>query len=119
MSIELKSLTIPELHALVDKVKEEIARRQVEAKDRLKQEITEKLKNSGLDIADLFPEAGKKAKKAKQDGEEKTPIVKYRDPVSQETWSGRGARPPQWVKTIMSQRHWSLEQFKTSGEYDV
>ena len=119
MDFDLDKLTVPELTALIERAQEEIKHRKISAKDKLKQEIEEKLKHSGLDLSDLFPGAGKKIKKSKPEGESKPAPVKYRDPVSQGTWSGRGARPPHWVKSIMSERRWTLEQFKTSGEYDV
>ncbi len=119
MNFELDKMTVPEILALVDRAKQEIEHRKVTAKDRLKQEIEDKLKESGLDLTDLFPETGKKVKNSKKTGDN-TPIpVKYRDPVSQGTWSGRGGRPPQWVKSIMMERRWSLEEFKASGEYEV
>ena len=119
MDFDFDKLTVSELKALIERAQEEIKHRKVSAKDKLKQEIEEKLKNSGLDLADLFPGAGKKTKKSTQQGESKPAPVKYRDPVSQGTWSGRGARPPHWVKSIMMERRWSLEEFKASGEYDV
>ena len=119
MDIDLQKLTVPELTALIERVQEEIKHRKISAKDKLKQEIEEKLKYVGLDLTDLFPEAGKKAKKSKHEGESKPAPVKYRDPVSQGTWSGRGARPPHWVKSIMSERRWTLGEFKASGEYDA
>jgi DNA-binding protein H-NS len=119
MSFNLETMSVPELSALIERAHEEIKRRKIEDKARLKDEIAEKLKNSGLDLSDLFPETGKKARKAKQAGEGKPAAVKYRDPASGETWAGRGARPPRWVQMIMSQRRWTLEEFKKSGEYDA
>ena len=119
MVFDLEKLTVPELTALIERAQEEVKVRKVSAKDKLKQEIEEKLKLSGLDLSDLFPDTGKKTKKSKSESESKPAPVKYRDPVSQGTWSGRGARPPHWVKSIMSERRWTLDEFKTSGEYDV
>jgi len=119
MSFNLEKMTVPELSALIERAHEEIKRRKVEDKARLKDEFAEKLKNSGLDLSDLFPETGMKARKAKQAGEGKPTAIKYRNPASGETWAGRGARPPRWVQVIMSQRLWTLEDFKKSGEYDV
>ena len=119
MDFNLDKLTVPEIAALIERAKDEIKQRKVSAKDKLKQEIEEKLKNSGLDLADLFPGTEKKIRKSKQHSDSKPAPINYRDPVSQGTWSGRGARPPQWVKSIMMERRWSLEEFKASGEYDV
>ena len=86
-------------------------------------EIQAKLANSGLDISDLFPDlTGKGRRKSGKDTDkaDSAPVpAKYRDPVSQESWSGRGGRPPHWVKKIMNERNWSLDDFKKSGEYDV
>jgi len=41
------------------------------------------------------------------DAEVKAVKPKFRDPVSRETWSGRGTRPPLWVKRVMAERGWS------------
>lgn len=119
MDFDLEKLSVPELTALIGRAQEKSNHRKVFAKEKLKQEIEEQLKISGLDLADLFPGTRKKAKKSKQEGESKPAPVRYRDPVSQGTWSGRGARPPHWLKSIMSERHWTLDEFKASGEYDV
>lgn len=119
MNFDFDKMTVPDLESLIDRAREEIANRKVSARDRLKQEIEDKLKETGLDLADLFPGSGKKAKKTQKESDGKSAPVKYRDPVSLGTWSGRGGRPPQWVKSIMMERRWTLEEFKASGEYDV
>jgi DNA-binding protein H-NS len=111
-----------EIQALIGRAEHELQRRKLVSKEKLKEEIEEKLKASGLELGDLFPEAGGKARRARastETGEPQPVKVKYRDPVSQETWSGRGARPPLWVKRIMAERGWTLEEFKRSGEYDA
>ena len=119
MSLDLETLTVPELTALMERAKQEIQHRKVTAKDTLKQEIEDKLKDSGLDLADIFPGAGRRNKRSKKNHESAPTPVKYLDPVSQGTWSGRGAHPPQWVKSIMMERRWTLDEFKASSEYDV
>jgi DNA-binding protein H-NS len=111
-----------ELLTLIKRVEQELERRKLASKEALKIEIEEKLRANGLDLGDLFPEAGGKARKARattETGETKEVRAKYRDPVSQETWSGRGAHPPLWVKRIMAERVWTLEEFKRSGEYEA
>jgi DNA-binding protein H-NS len=118
MDHELNKMTVPELSSLIERAKNELEARKIQSKDRLKEEILTTLQNTGLDLADLFPETAGKKKKSKQSGETKPAPIKYRDPVSQGTWSGRGARPPAWVKSIMMERRWTLEEFKSSGEYD-
>ncbi len=122
MSEEFASLSELELLSLIGRAESELQRRKEASKEKLKEEIQERLKASGLDLGDLFPEAGgkkQKAKAASADAEAKEVKPKFRDPVSQEAWSGRGARPPLWVKRVMAERGWSLDDFKKSGEYDV
>ncbi len=122
MSDEFSNKSHLEIQALIGRAEHELQRRKLASKDKLKEEIEEKLRNAGLELGDLFPEAGGKGRKprASSDKAEVRPVkAKYRDPVSQEEWSGRGARPPLWVKRIMAERGWTLEDFKQSGEYDV
>ena len=122
MSDEFADKSDLEIQALIGRAEHELHRRKLVSKEKLKEEIEEKLKANGLDLGDLFPEAGSKGRKARaisETGEARPVKAKYRDPVSQETWSGRGARPPLWVKRIMAERGWTLDEFKRSGEYDV
>jgi DNA-binding protein H-NS len=111
-----------ELLTLIKRVEQELERRKLASKETLKIEIEEKLLNAGLDLGDLFPEAAGKRRKSRppsETGEARPVKAKYRDPVSLEAWSDRGARPPYWVKRIMGERGWTLEEFKQSGEYDA
>ena len=120
MTVEFAELSVPDIEALIERAHDEIFRRKEAGKETLKAEIAERLKNAGLAFEDIFPEAAKKGKaKATSSNEKKPALVKFRDPVSGETWSGRGSRPARWVAVIMSQRRWTLEEFKQSGEYDV
>jgi DNA-binding protein H-NS len=118
MSDEFAKLSVTEIKALIERAQIELAVRQHAGKERVKTELAEKLQAAGLDFSDLFPELGgmKSSKKAKAAGGSKVP-AKFKDHVSGDTWSGRGPRPPQWVKTIMSQRGWTLEEFKASEEF--
>ncbi|MGJ0506026.1 MAG: H-NS family nucleoid-associated regulatory protein [Methylocystis sp.] len=118
---EFQNLSDSEIAALIKRAEEELVRRKAAARDRLKEEIEEKLRASGLGLGDLFPEIGVAPRKAdgESEGAEKKAVKpKYFDPVSQQAWSGRGARPPHWVKRIMAERGWTLEEFKASGEFD-
>ncbi len=122
MNDNFANLSELELLAFIKRAEAELEHRKNASREKLKEEIQEKLRASGMDLSDLFPETGAKKRRAKaasQDGEVKEVKPKYRDPVSQQTWSGRGARPPLWVKRIMAERGWYLEDFKKSGEYDV
>lgn len=121
MSEEFANKSDLEIQALIGRAEHELQQRKLVSKEKLKEEIEEKLKAVGLELGDLFPEAGSKGRKARatsETGEAQPVKAKYRDPVSQEAWSGRGARPPIWVKRIMAERGWTLEEFKRSGEYE-
>ena len=83
---------------MIERAKKEIIARQNARRERLKEEIQAKPANSGLDIIDLFPDAASKGRRKSSKSAEvsdNTPVpAKYRAPVSQETWSRRGGRPP-------------------------
>ena len=123
VSEEFIKLSDLEILSLIERAKQELHHRQNAGREKLKEEIQAKLANSGLDISDLFPDlTGKGRRKSGKDTDkaDSAPVpAKYRDPVSQESWSGRGGRPPHWVKKIMNERNWSLDDFKKSGEYEI
>ncbi|MEK4035722.1 H-NS histone family protein [Methylocystis sp. IM3] len=118
MSDEFANLTVPEIQALIDRASAEIERRKEAGRATLKAEIAEKLRDAGLAFADLFPEIGKGEKaKSKSDAPKRAVAPKFKNHVSGETWSGRGARPPMWVNMILSERGWTIDQFKASEEF--
>jgi DNA-binding protein H-NS len=120
VSDEFSHLSELELLSLIGRAQQELELRKSTSKDKLKQEIEDRLKHAGLELGELFPEVtGKRRVRTADPSEGKPVLAKYRDPVSHEAWSGRGARPPLWVKRIMTERGWTLEEFKQSGEYDV
>lgn len=120
VSVEFSNVSDLELLSLIKRAEEELELRKSTSKDKLRQEIEEKIRSAGLEIGELFPEAtGKRQRKSSGSGDGKPVQAKYRDPVSRETWSGRGARPPLWVKRLMTERGWTLGEFKKSGEYDL
>ena len=118
MSDEFAKLSVIEIKTLIERAQIELAVRKNAGKEKMKAEIAERLQAAGLDFADLFPELGsKKSSRKAKPGEGEKALAKYKDHVSGDTWSGRGPRPPQWVKSIMSQRGWTIEQFKASEEF--
>ena len=120
MSEEFGKLSVPDLHALIERAHREIERRKEVGRETLRAEIEAKLLGSGLELTDLFPEAVRAAarpRKTRTKEGVKTTTPKYKDHASGETWSGRGARPPQWVRSAMSQRGWTLEQFRQAAEF--
>ena len=59
-------------------------------------EIKSIMTKFGIDPSDLFPGRGGKTKRVNSG------VVKYRDPVSGQGWSGRGRRPG-WVGELEAQ----------------
>lgn len=121
MSDEFASLTDLEILSLIHRANDELARRKTVHRETLRADIEQKLKNAGLDLADLFPEVeGKAGKEPKTvDRGSKAVVAKYRNHVSGDTWSGRGAHPPHWVKAIMVERGWTIDEFKASDEFQA
>lgn len=118
MSEEFAKLSVPEIEALIERAHGEIDRRKQAGKETLKAELAERLKSAGLEFADLFPELAKAGKgKSKAEAPKREVVAKYKNHASGETWSGRGARPPVWVKMVLSERGWTIEQFKQSEEF--
>jgi DNA-binding protein H-NS len=120
MSDEFASLSDLEVLSLIHRANEELARRKEAHRENLRADIEQKLRNAGLDLTDLFPEIeGKPAreKKSAERANSKAVAAKYRNAASGDTWSGRGAHPPQWVKSILIERGWSIEEFKASDEF--
>jgi DNA-binding protein H-NS len=119
MSDEFANLSDLELLSLIHRAQEEAMRRKDAAKQRLRNKIEEDLKKAGLGLGDIFPEI-----KVRQNpfGEassapQKASVAKFKNHVSGDTWSGRGPHPPQWVKSIMAERGWTIEEFKASEEF--
>ncbi len=119
MSDEFANLSDLEILSLIHRANEELSRRREAHRENLRADIEQKLKNAGLDLADLFPEMDGKPVKEKKPAERaaKTVAAKYRNAASGDTWSGRGAHPPQWVKSILIERGWTIEDFKGSDEF--
>lgn len=122
MSGEFGKLSDLELVSLIHRAQQEIEQRKESGKERLREEIEEKLKTLGFELNDVFPGSARKARKTSggrnADEQRKPARAKFKNHASGETWSGRGARPPQWVKDIMRARGWeSLEQFKACEEF--
>jgi len=122
MSGEFDKLADLELLSLIHRAEQEILNRKKAGKLHLRAEIEEKIQSFGFDLVDIFPELGKKPRKSSvarsTEDERKTQRAKYKNSLSGETWSGRGGRPPQWVKDVMRERGWeSLEEFKAAEEF--
>jgi DNA-binding protein H-NS len=120
MSDEFAKLSDLEILSLIHRANEEIARRKDAHRESLRADIEKKLQGAGLGLADVFPELEGRTQRASKAADRtagKAVPAKFKSQVSGETWSGRGAHPPQWVKTILSERGWTVEEFKASTEF--
>jgi len=121
MSEEFDGLSVPEIHAMIERAQTEIQRRKEKGKETLRAEIEAQLANAGLDLGELFPDAAnkgtRKPRQTKAKSETKILVPKFKNHVNGDTWSGRGARPPQWVLMVLSERGWTIDQFKNSDEF--
>jgi DNA-binding protein H-NS len=120
MGGEFANLSELELLSLIRRAQEELERRKEAAKLRLRDRIEEELKKAGLNLGDVFPEIGAESSQAEEGAPgaaKRSTSAKFKNHVSGDTWSGRGPHPPRWVKAIMAERGWTLEEFKASEEY--
>lgn len=95
--IDLSKLSIPELEALAQDVREEIINRKEAEKQKVLDQMRELAGSIGMTLEELLiaQRGGRGAKAAV--------AVKYRHPENPElTWSGRGKRP-QWVNDALAE----------------
>jgi DNA-binding protein H-NS len=77
-------------------------KRQGEKRQALKTRIQDMVKQEGLSLADLFPQAGKTRGRPKAKPQGEAPRVKYRNPAdASQTWTGTG-RKPAWVRDALA-----------------
>jgi DNA-binding protein H-NS len=120
MSDEFGNLSDLEILSLIHRAQEELERRKESQREVLRSEIENRLKQAGLALGDIFPEfdgATEAAPPARKAATRQPSAAKFKNHVSGETWSGRGPHPPQWVKLVMAERNWSLQDFKASEEF--
>jgi DNA-binding protein H-NS len=105
--IDLDSLTIAELHSLVDNAKNRIADLERTRLADVRYRLEAQARAAGFDIADLFPRLrSKSVATAPSSG------AKYRNPINpRESWGGLGKRPT-WLRDALAAGK-SLADFET------
>lgn len=116
---KLKKLTLSQLNKIIDETKAEIKYRE-NVKSAF-QEIQSILKKYRIDIKDIDLQAlqkngvvnlrEKSTKSAKQVDQRRFVKPKYKDPLGNKTWTGRG-RTPSWVLDICARDNTTVENFK-------
>lgn len=110
MSINLDTLTIAELTALIEQASALIEQKKAQAVVDAKAEIERIAASTGMSVEDLLGlKAGKAARKVA--GVAKKSVAdKYRNPKDHtQTWTGRGKRP-RWLQEMLD-RGGRLENF--------
>ncbi|WP_026182248.1 H-NS histone family protein [Leeia oryzae] len=98
MSMNLSSLSIDELHALVNAIDHEIKSRKQSEINSLLKTVKDKAQALGMGVDELVALLAGKGSKGS-----KTPsIAKYANPANpNQTWTGRG-RLPEWYKAALA-----------------
>lgn len=110
MSIDISTLSVPELEALIEQAAALIESKKSQALTDAKAEIEKIAASTGLSVEELLGlRAGKAPRKAAA-GAKKPVADKYRNPKDHtQTWSGRGKRP-RWLQAMLD-KGGKLENF--------
>ena len=91
-----RSVEIARLHAQREALDKELAEARERESGRALREIVQKMREYGISLNELMGRKPSVEAAAESTAESTGSTVKYRDPVSGSTWSGRG-RAPGWI----------------------
>lgn len=95
--MDISTLSVAELNALLQQIPAEIQRREKQEKTRIRQELEALAAKSGYTLDELLSEVGQQVRKVS-----KPVAVKYRHPQdSTLSWTGRG-RQPKWLVEFLA-----------------
>ncbi len=115
----LEGLTVADLDKVITEAERHREARRGSAKKELVEEFRAKAEAMGLSLAELVGGSAQasrppgKARQPRKGASTASPQVKYRNPDTGETWSGRG-RAPKWM-TLAQERGRSREEFLAKG----
>lgn len=110
--------SLSELYGQLKALQEAIAARKDSAIAELRQAFEQQLSANKLTISDIYPELqSQKIKEAAAPKSKSEPAAKFRHPGTGETWAGTKGPQPKWVKNVLEERSWTLEQFKEANEF--
>ncbi len=102
MSYDLSSLTVEELHELIEEAKSYIIAKKEQAVQKAYVQMVQLATALGMSVEDVLARGRKTAPKTKEEKAVKRVAPKYRNPLNaDETWTGRG-KPPRWVQEKIS-----------------
>ncbi|MBP2667060.1 MAG: histone family protein [Firmicutes bacterium] len=95
--MDISTISVSELKALLEKIPAEIKRREKAEKLRIRKELEELAAKSGYSLQELLGEDTEKVTMAK-----KAVAIKFRHPQDATlTWTGRGRRP-KWAEAFLA-----------------
>jgi DNA-binding protein H-NS len=106
--MDISNLNIKQLNQLIESAKVRIAELEKSGAADARSKLSAMAREMGYDIGDLF--SGGKAKAAVSERVRRPAKPKYKDPNSDQTWTGRG-RKPLWVVSQLAQGR-SLDSLK-------
>lgn len=105
----LEGLAIGDLDKVIAAAERRREAKRESGKKELLEEFRTRAEALGLSLDELAAGSSKAARPSGKDPSVQSPVVKYRNPETGETWSGRG-RAPKWL-TLAEQQGRSREEF--------
>jgi DNA-binding protein H-NS len=109
--IDWSEFTDEEIERFITELQSERTKRADEKRRVLREQIESMVKEHGISLTELFPQAGKSRsprKEARKRGEQ---TAKYRNPADPtQTWSGNGRKPAWLIEALASGK--TLEDFE-------
>ena len=109
----LEGLTIGELGKVIAAAEQQREAERETGKKELMEEFRARAEALGLSLGELAASASKASRPSGKDPSTHSPAVKFRNPETGGTWSGRG-RAPRWL-TSAEQQGRSREEFAANG----
>ena len=109
----LESLTIGDLEKVIAAAEQQRETKRESGKKELMEEFRACAEALGLSLGELAADSSKAGRPSGKGRPTQPPAVKYRNPETGETWSGRG-RAPKWL-TLAEQQGRGREEFAAQG----
>jgi DNA-binding protein H-NS len=109
----LESLPIGDLDKVIAAAQRQREAKRESGKRELVEEFRARAEALGLSLNELAAGPSKAGRPVAKDSPAQSPAVKYRNPETGETWSGRG-RAPKWL-TLAEQQGRGREEFAAKG----
>jgi DNA-binding protein H-NS len=109
----LENLTVGDLDKIIAAAERQREAKRESGKRELIEEFRARAEALGLSLDELAANSSKAGRPSGKSPPAQSPAVKYRNPETGETWSGRG-RAPKWL-TLAEQQGRGREEFAAQG----